>query len=92
MQASQEIWGLTKGSKVTEAIVRHDGTATRYRVRIDTIDLIALRGEKADLEAQLVAEEPGDKELKEWGKTIHPWYRKSELQARLDKINEILGE
>ena len=92
MQELQEIWGLAKDSKVTEVIVRHDGTATRHKVRQDTIDLTALRGEKADLETQLAADEPGNKELEEWGKTIHPWYRKDELQARLDKINEILGE
>jgi hypothetical protein len=91
MLDTSPIWGLAEGSKVTEAIERHDGTATRYKVAVATLDLNALRQEKETLEAMLAIEEPSTNELVELGKTSHPFYLKEELQERLDRINEILG-
>lgn len=78
----------------TEEIVKSkDGlTATKYRVIEESIDLEALRNEKAMLEELLNMKEPTKEELIEIGKGQHPFYwNKEDTQKRLEQINFILG-
>lgn len=92
MLGASPIWGLAEGSKVTEVIVRHNGTATRYKAVEEAIGLKALREEKTSLEALLATPEPVNEELIELGKATHFYYMdKTSIQARLDEINSILG-
>lgn len=87
------MYGLQKGSKLKEIVVKTDEqTAFRYRVAIDRIDLQALRMEKRGLEARLQAEEPGEAELVEMGRSMHEYYMTDEarLQERLEEIEDIL--
>lgn len=81
-------------STITEPqIVRNkDGmTAVKYMVVAETIDLEALRQEKAGLEQQLAMPEPTKEELIELGKGMHPYYQPREwVKARIKEIDSIL--
>ena len=70
-----------------------DKQAVRYRVVAEPIDLEALRREKEALEEILNMHEPSEEELIELGKSHHPFYiDKTNIQKRIDKINNTLGE
>ncbi|MCM8784608.1 MAG: hypothetical protein NC818_07615 [Candidatus Omnitrophica bacterium] len=69
----------------------NENTAVKYKVIEESIDLEALRQEKANLEALLVMEEPTEEELLQEGKIIHPYYSQKEYASkRIAQINEIL--
>lgn len=85
-------WGLAEDSEITEKIIRHNAAATRYKVMIETVDLDALRWEKAMLEKTLAMPKPSDEELLEYGKSQHPYFAdKEEMIKRLEEIEDILG-
>lgn len=86
-------YGLSSTSTVEEVIVRHDGTATRYKVTVGVIDLAALRQEKEMLEEQLEMPKPSNETLIEDGKMVNPYYtEREEWERRLVEIGKALDE
>ena len=80
--------------KEAQIIISKDGlTAIKYTVVEEKIDLVALRNEKVNLEAELLAKEPTKEELIEMGKMQHPYYMRNveSIKRRLEEITKLLG-
>jgi len=94
MLDASPIWGLVEGSKVTEAIVRHDGTATRYRVTKEKLNLGALQLKRDELARRLEIPEPTEQEIIEAGRSSHTFYTldRDRIQSEIDLIDSILGQ
>jgi len=86
--------GLSENSEEREKIIiQNENTAVRYFVQEETIDLEALRMEKASLEQLLNIQRPSDEELIEIGKMQHPYFQdRTYIENRINEINKILGE
>jgi len=51
---------------------REDGAVYKIATRTTRVDVAALQAELEDL---LAEKEPGDEELMEWGRMLHPYYQ-----------------